>query len=99
MKTADKPKVKETGVQVAAAGVIGTVLTAVLPAVDVAADAIDFGTHGWIGVAGVAIGVAYRGFCKWLDTRGFTIDEDAVDKIYSAGEDVYEAVDSRAGGD
>ena len=92
MKTIEKNKAKESGFQLIGAGAVGTVLAAVLDFANVV-DTVDFDQHGWIGVAAVAIGAAYRGFCKYLDSKGIAVDEAKNEKVYDAGERVYEAVE------
>ena len=82
MKTADKPKHKETGAQFAWTGALAAALGHGLPALtEVAQDAEDaFEAGGWAGVAVLIAGLAYRWGCKWLDGRGVDvadIDRDA----------------------
>ena len=81
MRTTDKPKVKETGAQMIGLGAVGSVAASIYNLVTAAGaesleDQIELlgqlfsGPHSWLGIAAIAIGAAYRGFCKWLDTRG-----------------------------
>ena len=74
-----KPKATESGAQVAALGAAGTVLTAILDALDVGNVAFD--EQGWVGVAAIAIGLVYRFAVKWLEARGGSVDEAAVDRL------------------
>ena len=99
MKTVNKPKVQETGAQLIGIGGAGAVLTAVLDFANVL-ESIDFSEHGVLGVALIGIGAAYRAFCKFCDTRGVTVADEAVERVHDAAEDVYEAAAAaRTGGD
>lgn len=91
MSIATKPKAKETGAQVAAAGAVSAILANVLPHVlEVAEEAEQaFEAGGWSGIAAIAIGLTYRAYCKWLDSRGTPLDADAADRIADSAEQLY----------
>ena len=81
-----KSKATESGAQVAALGAAGTVLTAILDALDVGNVAFD--EQGWVGVAAIAIGLVYRFAVKWLEARGGSADAAEIDKAVAAVNDV-----------
>ena len=89
--TTDKPKVKETGAQLVGIGGVGAVLAAVLDFGEVLTS-VDFSEHGLLGVALIGIGAAYRAFCKFCDTRGVPVNNDAVERLADSAEDLYEAL-------
>ena len=81
-----KPKVKESGAQVAAAGVIGTVITAALDLASVTEDA--FSEQGILGVAAIGIGLLYRFACKWLETRNVTVAPTVEKKLDEVADEI-----------
>ena len=60
----EKPKIKETGAQVAATGAAGSLLTVALDIAQVSQDA--FADGGWMGLVALGMGLAYRLGVKWL---------------------------------
>ena len=93
-----KPKITESGAQIAGAGAVGTIITAALDAANVAG--VAFEQQGWLGIAAIAIGLTYRAAVKWLEQRGGgEADDDAISRIESLGNSIWAAVSERGGGE
>lgn len=74
----EKPKIQETGAQVAGAGVIGAVVTHALDIAEVTEGAFQSG--GWASIAAIALGLTYRFAVKWLASRGGSTDEETLNR-------------------
>lgn len=75
-------KLTESGAQVAGLGAIGSIVTLGLDVANIAG--VQFEQHGWLGVAAIAIGLAYRFAVKWLAAHGERLDADTVSRLEAA---------------